>query len=95
MNVSTFFPSGYGSGSVISGEMMDRVGSRKTFAILSACSLATFVIYFSYINILVRFCTWNQERKGSKEFKLVTTTATPGGESAQLLLTSDGSETDD
>ena len=75
--------------------MMDRVGSRKTFAILSACSLATLVIYFAYINILVRLCTWNQEKKGSKEFKLVTPTTTSGGERVQLLLTSDGSDTDD
>ena len=68
---------------------MDRLGSRKTFAIFSGCSLATLVIYFAYINILVRFYTWNQDRKGSKEFKMVTPTTKLDGESAQPLLSSE------
>ena len=51
----TIFPwfSSYGTGSMVAGGMMDSLGTRKLFAVFSACSLATLVLYFGYVNILV------------------------------------------
>ena len=78
---------------MVAGKMMDSLGARKLFAVFSACSLATLVLYFGYVNILVRVRSWIKGRKSRLILKL-NTSSTSGGESesAQLLLTSDDSD---
>lgn len=77
---------------MVTGEMVDSLGTRKLFAIFSACSLATLVLYFGYVNILVHVPSWVKTRKIRVTLKLrnTSTTSSDGkSESAQLLLASD------
>ena len=79
---------------MVAGEMMDSLGTRKLFAVFSACSLATLVLYFGYVNILVHVRSWIKGRKSSVILRLNTSTSMSGdeSESAQLLLNSDDSD---
>ena len=76
---------------MVSGKMMDQMGAKKTFAIFSACSLATLVLYFAYVNVLVHICTWNKARKHSKAVKL-STAAGEETEGVQLLLSTEDTD---
>ncbi len=45
--LSCFF-SGAGSGSMVTGEMIEQMGYQKSYAIFSGCSLIVLVLYFLY-----------------------------------------------
>ena len=77
---------------MVAGGMMDSLGTRKLFSVFSACSLATLVLYFSYVNILVHVSSWIKTRKNSLTMRLTTGDKS---ESAQLLLTSDDTDRSD
>ena len=83
---------------MVAGEMMDSLGTKKLFAVFSACSLATLVLYFGYVNILVHVRSWIKTRKTKVTLKLKNTSTTSSdgkSESAQLLLASDDCDNSD
>ena len=81
----------------MAGEMMDKIGARKLFSIFSVCSLATLVLYFGYVNVLVHIPSWFKGRKNNIQLGLNTPSKGPydDHESSQLLMiNSEESESD-
>ena len=68
---------------------MEHVGAQETFAIFSACSLATLVLYSAYVNIFTFVCPCLKSTTAAIRTKLRDPAQHTSGEEKEQLLMSD------
>ncbi len=78
---------------MIAGEMMGKMGARKTFAVFSGCSIITMVLYFTYVNAVVPAVIKSRRNTAELEMDSLSSSRMEGEQLLASNSDSDDSET--